>query len=98
MPETWMQTDYQTEGVLALEMRVERLGKVLEDPYRWKWVILAAHNSLHSFLVAAVSGSDMLWAMTEKYATHWREQYEKGQRPTSGAPGRFPGAVQARNT
>jgi hypothetical protein len=82
MPETWMQTDYRTEGVLALEMTVEQLRKVLDDPYRWKWVILAAHNALHSFLVAAISGSDLLGAMTEKYAAHWRERYERGVRPT----------------
>ena len=32
-------------------------------------------------MVAAVSGSDLLGAMTEKCAKHWREQYEKGAHP-----------------
>ncbi|MPZ68792.1 MAG: hypothetical protein GEU71_04605 [Actinobacteria bacterium] len=81
MAEIWMRTDYQHEGVHALEMVVEQLKEVLEDPYRWKWVVVATHNALHAFMVADVSGSDLLGAMTEKYAKHWREQYEKGEHP-----------------
>lgn len=82
MPEIWMRTDYEHEGVHALEMVVEQLREVLQDPYRWKWVIVATHNALHAFMVAAVSGSDLLGAMTERYAKHWREQYEKGEHPS----------------
>ena len=82
MAEIWMRTDYRHEGVHALEMVVEQLGEVPEDSYRWKWVVVATHNALHAFMVAAVSGSDLLGAMTKSYARHWREQNERGEHPT----------------
>ncbi len=31
MPETWMRTDYQTEGVVALEMTVEQRKRYMEQ-------------------------------------------------------------------
>lgn len=78
----WLDTDYETEGVRAMEMAVEQLRQVLDDPYRWKWTFIAVHNALQAFMVVAVSDSDLVGAMTDEYANHWREQYEKGQRPT----------------
>lgn len=79
---TWLHTDYETEGALALEMTVEQLRKVTNEPYRWKWVITSLHNAVQAFLVKACSGSDLLGAMTRKYRDHWYEQYAKGQNPT----------------
>jgi len=55
--ETWLETNYETEGERALEMTVEQLKLVLADPYRWKWIIIALHNALQAFLVHVVSGS-----------------------------------------
>jgi len=80
--ETWLDTNYETEGERALQMTVEQLALVLSDPYRWKWVIIVLHNSLQAFLVYTVSGSDQLGAMTEKYQRKWREAYERGEIPS----------------
>lgn len=79
MADNWLETDSETEGVLALEMTVEQLSKALDDPYRWKWAIIALHNSLQAFLVHATSGSDKLGAATESYRRRWYEAYERGE-------------------
>lgn len=79
MGENWLDTDYETEGVRALEMTVEQLRLVPQDPYRWKWAIIALHNALQAFLVHAVSGSALIEAMTEKFQRRWHEAYERGE-------------------
>lgn len=48
-------------------MTLEQVRLVSDDPYRWKWTIIALHNALQGFLVHAVSGSHKLGAMTVKY-------------------------------
>lgn len=60
-------------------MTVEQLRLVLVDPYRWKWVIIALHNALQSFLVHAVSGTALVGAMTLKFQRRWHEAYERGE-------------------
>ena len=81
MGETWLDTNYETEGERALHLTVEQLALVLSDPYRWKWVIIALHNALQAFLVHTVTGSDQLGAMTEKYQRKWREAFAQGKSP-----------------
>lgn len=79
MGDNWLETDYETEGMLALEMTAEQLSHVLDDPYRWKWVVIALHNALQAFLVHSCSGTDLLGAMTTKYQRQWREAYDRGE-------------------
>lgn len=83
----WMRLDLRTEGTRALEMMLEQLEQVVQgdDPYRWKWVILAAHNALQAFMAQAVAGTTELGHLTDKYQMQWEEAYEKGERP-AGEP------------
>jgi hypothetical protein len=53
--EVWLETDYEEESLRTLEFTVEQLTRVIEDSYRWKWVIIALHNSLQAFMVKACS-------------------------------------------
>lgn len=76
--ENWLRTDEAQEAVLALEMVKERPSKVAEEPYHWKWVILALHSSLQGFMVLALRGSDRLNALTNHSAKQWIEAYRIG--------------------
>lgn len=76
--ENWLRTDEAQEAVLALEMVKERLSRVAEEPYHWKWVILALHSSLQGFMVLALRGSDRLNALTNHSAKQWIEAYRIG--------------------
>jgi hypothetical protein len=78
-----MQMDMQEEGVRALEMMVEQLARVPGDFYRWKWVVIAAHNALQAFMAQAVAGSAQIGHMTNAYIRKWHEAYERGERPTT---------------
>lgn len=77
----WVRTDDQTEAVHALEMAAEQLEKVLEEPYRWKWVIVATFNSLQAFMAAALQGTAGIGAMRNDYIEQWHEANEKSDRP-----------------
>lgn len=76
MTEVWIRTDTDREAVDGLEMAVEQMRLVSVDPYRWKWVILAAHNALTCFMCVTVAGSDQLGAMDERYIKAWRNAYD----------------------
>jgi hypothetical protein len=75
----WLETDYEQEGVLSLEFATQQLEQVLDDAYRWKWVIIGLHNSLQAFMVMACSGSDQMGAMTDAYRNHWYDHYRNGK-------------------
>ena len=79
----WFETDTDREGVDGLEMAVEQLRHVLEDVYRWKWVILATHNALTCLMCVAVQGSNKLGAMQDRYVKAWNEAYERHERLSS---------------
>lgn len=47
------------------------------DNYAWKWAIIAMQNAVQNAIVAAISGTDQLGALTKKAAREWLEAYEQ---------------------
>ena len=76
-----LKTDEMEEAVSALEMVAEQSAHVQEDPYRWKWVILAVHNALQGFMVLALRGSDGLLPLRDEVAQAWLKSYRERRSP-----------------
>ncbi len=78
MVDKWLITDSFLEAVSALEAVADELRHVDQDPYRWKWVILALHSALQGMMVLALQGSHGLHVLREEDATRWLEAHERG--------------------
>lgn len=74
----WLRTDESREAVLAICMVKEMLNRVSDEPYYWKWVVLALHNALQGFMVLALQGSDGLRVLKDDCAKAWLDAYERG--------------------
>lgn len=88
--EGYLQTNETEEAVSALEMMAEQSARVQNDPYRWKWVILAAHNALQGFMVLALRGSDGLLPLRDKVAQAWLKAYREKRNPPQERLDSFP--------
>jgi hypothetical protein len=64
--------------VVAFEVFEEELGRVLQNPYRWKWVIISLHSGLQGMMVLALQGSHGLHALRPEDAKRWLEAREQG--------------------
>jgi len=63
---TWLRIDERKEAVNALEKTYRFILETHEDPYNWKWVIIALHNSTQAFMVLALMGTASLNVIKEK--------------------------------
>ena len=54
----WLSTNHEVETVLDFEMFAEQLCRVIDDPHRWKWAIIALHSGLQGMMVLALKGSN----------------------------------------
>lgn len=52
-----METDELTDAVFSLRLLSELLDKVESENLYWKWILIVLHNSLQSFMVAALQHS-----------------------------------------
>lgn len=79
----WLRTNEERDAVLGLRVVIDMLKLVRDEPYFWKWVILALHNVLQGFMVLALRGSDGLRVLKDDCAKAWLEAYER-------ADGKYP--------
>jgi hypothetical protein len=79
MGDKYLITDEVVETVSAFEVFAEELQHVTQDPYRWKWVIIALHSGLQGMMVLALQGSHGLHVLKPKDADKWLEAYERGE-------------------
>lgn len=56
----WLRIDERMEAVNSLEKTYQFLLEIHEDPYNWKWVIIALHNATQAFMVLALMGTASL--------------------------------------
>ena len=56
-PENWLRLNERTNALDDLCM-CEHFLRALPDPIRWKWAIIALHQALYGFALAAVQGTD----------------------------------------
>ncbi len=76
--EKYLITDGFVETVSAFEALVDELQRILSDPYRWKWAILAMHSGLQGMMVLALQGSNGLHVLKPDDAARWLDAYEQG--------------------
>jgi hypothetical protein len=78
----WLRTDETEEAISALEMLAETAPSLIADIYRWKWVIISAHNALQGFMVIALRQGNGLLALKDNIAAQWlRANREGGEYP-----------------
>jgi hypothetical protein len=56
-PENWLRLDERSNALDNLRM-CEHFLRALPDSIRWKWAIVALHQALYGFAIAAVQGTD----------------------------------------
>ena len=78
MGNEWLITDAAVETVLAFEVFAEEAQKLSDDPYRWKWAIIALHSGLQGIMVLALQGSHGLHVLRPEDAKRWLDAHERG--------------------
>jgi hypothetical protein len=73
----WYSFRLDEQAVGALKIVAEMLPQTIEEPYRWKWVVVALHDALYGFMGLALRRSDGAQLLTLK---HERQQYARWQR------------------
>jgi hypothetical protein len=75
----YLKTNELLETVCAFEVFDEELGRVQFDPYRWKWAIIALHNSLQGIMVLSLRGSNSFHVLRQEDVKRWLAAYGKGE-------------------
>jgi hypothetical protein len=74
----YVRTDIERELTEALRKVHGELEDVANDPYAWKWAVIALHNALQNAIVGSISGTANLGALTPNSAKKWLEVYRSG--------------------
>lgn len=72
----WLRTDERKEAVNSLEKTFQFVLGVREDPYNWKWVLIALHNATQAFMVLALMGTASLNVIKDR--EKWFEAMQLG--------------------
>ena len=79
MESEWLSTNESVEVVSDFEMFSEQLRRVMANPHRWKWTIIALHSGIQGMMVLALKGSNGLNVLREEDKERWLEWYNGGQ-------------------
>jgi hypothetical protein len=80
--ELWFRVNERTEAIKSLGKTHEFLVIEQDDIYNWKWCIISLHNSVQSFMVLALQGSNSFQVLTDKSYKNYMKYYEEdGQYP-----------------
>lgn len=71
----YLRTDVANEAVSALEIVSESVTNAKSDTYRWKWAVVALHNSVQGFMVLSLHGGNGLAALEDTVAAEWLVAY-----------------------
>lgn len=74
----YLRTDEREEAIRSLEWAEQQARSLADDPYFWKWVLIALHNATQGFMVLALWNGNGLLALRDKIAAKWLSAYEKG--------------------
>lgn len=75
---TYLRTDEREEAVRSLEWAEAQSRSIAEDPYQWKWVLVALHNAVQGFMVLSLWNGNGLLALRDKVAAKWLDAHRNG--------------------
>ena len=90
----YLRTDEREEAVRSLEWAEQQANAISEDPYQWKWVLIALHNAVQGFMVLALWNGNGLLTLRDKVAVKWLDAYNNGG-PYLRFPRIYPAPAQA---
>lgn len=73
-----LRTDEREEAVRSLEWSEIQARLLPDDPYQWKWILIALHNATQGFMVLALWNGTGLLALRDKIAAKWLNAYRSG--------------------
>jgi hypothetical protein len=81
-----LECDALAEAVKDLEKTRDELQVTRDDPHAWKWVVIATHNALQGFMVAALEAGSGLPSLTPKSVERFAAWHSN---PTDPPPRQF---------
>jgi len=75
----YLSTNVLNEAVSSLELVIENIGLVEKDVYRWKWIVIALHNSMQNIMVSALKQGNGFRSMSNDSYKKWTEAYNNNQ-------------------
>ncbi|MEJ2493878.1 MAG: hypothetical protein P8Y79_06085, partial [Ignavibacteriaceae bacterium] len=73
--QNYLRTDHNYEAINSLEFVAELVGDVSNYISKWKWIIIALHNSLQNFMVCSLRGTNNLKVLAKKSAMNWIAEF-----------------------
>ncbi|NBN62251.1 hypothetical protein [Pannonibacter tanglangensis] len=88
MSETWIEVDEAQDVAASIRHALRSAQFVGEDPYAWKWVVLALHSALQGACVCHLTETaSPLGAVKKKNRREWLEYYKLSRSdPTATEP------------
>jgi hypothetical protein len=82
-PPRWHRFDLDGQAVDALRHVGDLLPRAVDDPYLWKWIVIAMFDALHGFFGLALRRSDGAQLLSEKHEQRtykrWNEERKLGK-------------------
>ncbi len=75
----YLSTNILNEAISSLALVMENLELVEKDVYRWKWVVIALHNSMQNIMVSALKQGNGFHSMKHESYKKWIEAYRNSQ-------------------
>ena len=89
-PPRWHRFDLDGQALDALRHVANMLPRALDDPYLWKWIVIAMFDALHGFFGLALRRGDGAQLLTEKHEVRtykrWDEERRRGRATVQREP------------
>ena len=91
-PPRWHRFDLDGQAVNALRHVGDLLPRAVDDPYLWKWIVIAMFDALHGFFGLALRRSDGAQLLSKKHEQRtykrWNEERHRGMAIAQREPDR----------
>lgn len=71
----FLEMDEESEAISSIEMMAEQSGLLEVDQYRWKWFIIALHNSLQCFMILALYSMNPIPILRDDHSKKFVEDF-----------------------
>jgi hypothetical protein len=73
----YLSTNRINEVISSLEVVIDNFNHIKVDKNRWKWIVIATHNSLQNIMVEALWFSNGFRAMTKESVNKWMKVHQE---------------------